>query len=163
MAESSILGIGEMRQNFAQLNADKMKTRIGRRMVVAGGNIVKREAKSVAQGLGLRRTGALLKNIVIKREPAAPDGTVQYNLGVRHGRSLTKKQKASSMLAVNKKGRVVTRYADDPYYWSFLEFSTKRRAGTPFLARALVNKRDAALQAMGDALAKELQKVGLKK
>lgn len=159
MAESVVLGIGEMRAKFAQLNAAQMQTRIGRRMVSAAGRIVKNEARAVASSLGLRRTGALIKNIVIKREGRAPDGTVQYNLGVRHGRSLTRKQKANSMLAVNRKGRVVTRYADDPFYWSFLEFTTKRRQGTPFLSRALANKRAAAVDAMTDALGKELRKV----
>ena len=167
MPDSAILGIGNLRDNFAQINEAAIQTRIGRRMVVVAGNILKAEAKSLAQQQGLRRTGALIKNIVIKRETKAPPGTVQYNLGVRHGRGLTKKQKASKTLAVNKGGRIVTRYADDPYYWRFAEFGTKRKDGsvrqqaTPFVGPALENKATAAITAMGDALTAELKKAGL--
>ncbi len=158
MAESQILGIGQMQANFAKLSAEQMKTRIGRRMVVAAGGIVRKEARSVAQAKGLRRTGALIKNIVIKREPAAPGGTVQYNLGVRHGRNLTRKQKAKNFLAVGRSGRIVKRYEDDPYYWRFAEFGTKHQAATPFLGPALVNKATAAVDAMAAALDTELRK-----
>lgn len=160
MPESTILGIGEMRQNFAQINDAAIQTRIGRRMVAAAGNILKAEAKSLATQQGLRRTGAMIKNIVIKRETKAPPGTVQYNLGVRHGRGLTKKQKLGKLHAVNKSGRIVTKYIDDPFYWRFLELGTKHQQATPFISTALDNKSTQAIDAMGAALTTQLQKLG---
>jgi hypothetical protein len=57
---------------------------------------------------------------------------------------------------VNKGGRIVTRYVNDPYYWRFLEFTTKRRSGTPFLAAALDARRDDALTAISKAVQRYL-------
>lgn len=121
MAESEIIGIGDLKQRFAQLKGG-METRISRAMVVSAGGVLKKKAKGIAQGNGSVKTGAMLKNIVIKREPQAPAGTAQYNLGVRHGSDLTKKQKTTGKrLAVTAGGRVVTRYQDDPFYWKWVE------------------------------------------
>ncbi|MFN7041655.1 MAG: HK97-gp10 family putative phage morphogenesis protein [Acidovorax temperans] len=121
MADKDILGIGDMKANFAKLR-DEVRNRTSRRMVVAGGNVLKRKAKQIAQANGSVRTGAMVKNIAIKREAQAGDGTTQYHLGVRHGRNLTAKAKKNSKLAVASTGRIVKRYADDPYYWRFVEF-----------------------------------------
>jgi HK97 gp10 family phage protein len=124
MAESKILGIGELQGKFRSLGPD-MATRGSRVMVVAGGTVLKNKAKANARGRGLVKTGAMVKNIVIKREPNAPSGTTQYNLGVRHGRNLTKKQKSTSKLTVGRGGRIVKKYTDDPFYWRFQEFEHK--------------------------------------
>lgn len=182
MPERDILGIGDMQANFAKLR-DDMKNRTSRRMVVAGGNVLKRKAKQIAQANGSVRTGAMVKNIAIKREPQAPDGTTQYNLGVRHGRDLSAKQKKSAKLAVASSGRIVKRYQDDPYYWKWVEEGhnivprkgsgegapsrAKRRAqatgrvpAKPFIGRALAEGRTEALEAMNDRLNDDLAKAG---
>lgn len=161
MAEETVLGIGELSANFKKLK-DGMETRTGRAMVVAGGGVIKRKAKANVQAKGLVRTGAYLKNIVIKREPQNPPGTVAYALGVRHGRNLTKAQKSKSKLAVEKGGRIVKRYEDDPFYWRFLEFDTAKRQGTPAIGPALEDGRGEAIDAMGNRLQKELEKAGTK-
>lgn len=154
MAKSEILGIGELSQSFQGLKTG-METRVARLMVAAAGGVVRGKARGIAQANGLRKTGALIKNIVIKREPQAPAGTAQYNLGVRHGRNLTKKQKTNSKLAINKTGRIVKRYEDDPYYWRFPEFGTKNQQATPFLQPALEQGKEEAVDAMADRLDKE--------
>ena len=160
MAKEEILGLGDLSANFKKLKTD-MEQRTGRAMVVAGGGVIKRKAKANVQQQGLVRTGAYLKNIVIKREPQNPPGTVAYALGVRHGRNLTKKQKANSKLGVEK-GRIVKRYEDDPFYWRFLEFDTAKRDGTPAIGPALEEGRGDAIDAMGNRLQKELDKAGSK-
>lgn len=157
MAKSEILGIGELSQSFQQLKTG-METRTARVMVAAAGGVVRGKARGIAQAKGLRKTGALLKNIVIKREPQAPAGTAQYHLGVRHGRQLTKKQKTNSKLAVNKGGRIVKRYEDDPYYWRFAEFGTEKQQATPYLQPALEQGKTEAIDAMAARLQKELEK-----
>ena len=154
MANSETLGIGELSQSFQGLKSG-METRVARLMVAAAGGVVRGKARGIAQAKGLRKTGALIKNIVIKREPQAPAGTAQYNLGVRHGRNLTKKQKTNSKLAINKTGRIVKRYEDDPYYWRFPEFGTKKQQATPFLQPALEQGKEEAIDAMADRLDKE--------
>lgn len=157
MAKTEILGIGDLQKSFRELK-DGMETRIARAMVVSAGGVLKRKAKANAQAQGLKRTGALIKNIVIKREPQAPAGTAQYHLGVRHGRNLTKKQKTNSKLSVNKTGRIVKRYEDDPYYWRFAEFGTVKQQAAPFLGPALEDGKTEAIDAMAARLQKEHDK-----
>ena len=157
MMAEEVLGIGDLSQSFKALKTG-METRVARVMVAAAGGVVRKAARSNAQAEGLRKTGALIKNIVIKREPQAPSGTAQYNLGVRHGRNLTKKQKAKGKLAINGAGRIVKRYEDDPYYWRFAEFGTKKQQATPFLAPALEENKEAAIEAMAERLQRELDK-----
>lgn len=159
MAKSEVMGIGELKQNFGRLK-DGMQTRIGRAMVVSAGGVLKKKAKAGIQAQGLVRSGSMLKNVVIKREASAPAGTVQYHLGVRHGRDKTRKQRATVKLAVGVTGRVVKRYEDDPYYWRFHEFGTKKQAAQPFLGPALEEGAGEAIDAMSERLQKELDKAG---
>jgi HK97 gp10 family phage protein len=118
MADERIAGLGELLKTFSSLSGD-MKKNGARRIAAAGGGVLRKEARNIAQSKGLRKTGTLIKNIVIKREKDAPEGTEQYNLGVRHGRDLGKKYK---QLTLGKNGRVRVDYKNNPYYWLFLEF-----------------------------------------
>lgn len=155
MAEK-IEGVAQLTKAFAEVGRD-MQTRTARGMVVSGGGVLKREAKRIAQSLGLRKTGALINNIAIKREKT-PDGVAQYHLGVRHGRDITKAGAKKLLLKVGKSGRIVR--ANDPYYWRFLELTTKRRTGTSFIGAALENKQQEAIDAMEARLVKTLKKAG---
>jgi HK97 gp10 family phage protein len=121
---TEILGIGDLRKEFATIAGD-MQKRVSQRMVAAAGNVLKKEARIIAQSKMVKRSGALFNNIVIKRERNAPDGTTQYNLGVRHGRDMGNGKKVIKYLDIGKSGRVVVRRVNDPYYWSFLEFGHK--------------------------------------
>jgi len=161
MGGSRVLGIGELIRSFATLATD-MKKIAARRIAAAGASMLRQESRVIAQALGLRKTGALIKNIVIKRERNVPPGTEQYNLGVRHGRDLGNGKKVTKYLALNKSGRVVTRRQNDPFYWSFLEFTTKRRTGTPFIAKALENKSTEAIAAMEAQALKEVERAASK-
>lgn len=161
-------GLGELRSAFAGIR-DDMRLRVSRAMVAGAGGVLRKEARNLAQAQGLKMTGALIRNIVIKREKT-PDGVAQVNLGVRHGRSMGKN--APRRLVVAKNGRVVSAVIDDPFYWWFLEKGRnvyhgdgKRRRGiranveaTPFIAPALENKRAEALDAMANRLAAAIRK-----
>jgi len=118
-----IIGIGELNKHFSDLKRDLIhKTSL--RMVASAGNVLKKEAKAIAQAKGLKISGSLIRNIAIKRERKAPPGVTQYNLGVRHGRDLGKRH--TKYLAFSKvKGRIVIRRKDDPFYWKFIEFGHK--------------------------------------
>lgn len=120
MAKTEVLGIGELKASFSEVQ-DAMKTRIARYMVVGAGQVIKKKAKEIAQANGSVRTGAMVRNIVIKRETQAPSDTAQYHLAVRSGGALTKKQKSTSKLAINAGGRIVRKYENDPYYWRWVE------------------------------------------
>jgi HK97 gp10 family phage protein len=157
MAEK-IEGLGELRAAFEQVSKE-METRTARRMVVAGGGVLKRKAKGIALSLGLKKTGAMINNIAIKREKTT-EGVAQYNLGVRHGRDITRSGEKKLLLKVGKSGRIVR--ANDPYYWRFLELTTKRRQGTPFIGAALEQSREEAIEAMKKPLQSDIAKANKK-
>lgn len=152
MAE--VFGIGDLAQQFEKLAANIDKT--ARSMVVAAGAVVRAEAKANAQRRGLRRTGALINNIAIKRQPTEK-GVAQYHLGVRHGRNISWKKKGDSKLVV-KGGRISKRYENDPFYWRFHELGTQKETARPFIAPALESKRTQAVDAMKRPLQRELKR-----
>lgn len=128
---TTIIGIEGLRGKFLELRQD-MVQKTSRRMVAAAGSVLKKEAKAIAQAKGLRISGALIRNIAIKRERNAPEGTEQYNLGVRHGRDLGKR--TTKYLAYSKrKGRVMIKRKEDPFYYRFIELGHK------FVSRASGN------------------------
>lgn len=184
MAEATpdVVGIAELAASFKRLGAG-FELRAGRAMVASGGSVLKAEARALALGHGFKRTGSLIRNIVIKREtrPDVPQ-RVEYHLGVRHGRAMTKKQRSAGKKLGIRGGRVQTRYEDDPFYWKFLEFGwiprktalkggERRKAaqrakdagrkipGRSFIADALKNKRGEVLTAMERRLLRELEKL----
>ena len=165
----TIEGLGELRGAFQGVR-DDMRLRTSRLMVAAAGGVVRKEARSLAQTQGLRLTGALIKNIVIKRE-RSPEGVTQYNLGVRHGRAMGRN--AAKKLVVGKNGRVTSVYVNDPFYWWFLEKgrnvyrgngrrkrdgATRRVQATPFIAPALHNRQQEAIDAMARRLEAAIRK-----
>ncbi len=157
---ASITGLSGLSAQFKKLE-NNMKRKTAFRMVAAGGRVLRKEAKTLAKGHGLKRSGALIRNIAIKRESNAPPGTVQYNLGVKHGRNLGNGKKVIKFLALDKRsGRVVTKRQNDPFYWSFHEFGTKHLDKKSFIEQAFKNKRTQAAAAMGTQLGKDLEKAG---
>lgn len=154
---TKLIGIEGLQAKFLELRQD-MTIKTARRMVASAGSVLRTEARAIAQSHGLKKSGALLRNIAIKRERRAPAGTEQYNLGVRHGRDLGNGKKVIKYLEVGKSGRVLTRRQNDPFYWKFLEFDTKHRSATPFIQTALENKSEQAIAAMQDRLDKDLAK-----
>lgn len=116
-----VLSIDGLTAAFREVR-DDMGLKVSRRMVVAGGKIVRDDAKAIARANGSVISGAMVENIAIKRESKAPDGTAQYHIGVRHGRDQTRKaRKDGTKRLVVSKGRIVMRRMNDPFYWRFVE------------------------------------------
>ena len=180
-ATPNVVGVKELAAAFKRLGSG-FELRAGRAMVASGGAALKAEARALALGYGFKRTGSLIRNIVIKRE-TRPDvaQSVEYHLGVRHGRAMTKKQRSSGKKLGLRGGRIQQRYDDDPFYWKFLEFgwiprkialkggerkkaaqrakdAARKIPGRSFIADALKNKRSEALSAMERRLLRELEK-----
>lgn len=122
MAEKpSVLGIQDLAASFREVRED-MGKKVARRMVVAGGKIVRDRAKAIAKANGSVISGDMVDNIAIKREAQAPDGTAQYHVGVRHGNEQTKKVRAKGQRRLSvSRGRIVERRDNDPFYWKFVE------------------------------------------
>lgn len=149
--DARITGVSELSRKFKGLDA-ALQRKYGPRMVVAAGQIVKRAAKAEAQAQGLRKTGAFIANIAIKRQKPAAPGTIQYHVGVRHGRALGNGKKVVKYLALNKTGRVVTQRKNDPFYWRFLEFGTKHIRRYAPITNGFEKSKAQALQAMKEKL-----------
>lgn len=176
MAER-IDGLADLRKAFERLDTD-IRAKSARRIVAAGGAVLRKEARAIVERKQLIKTRALINNIVIKRQRNAGEGIEQYNLGVRHGRALGSGKKVTKYLAISGAGRVVVKRKEDPFYWRFLEFGhkivprntsgskstiTQRRRlatgfvpATPFIGPALSNKKNEALDAMEKMAAKLL-------
>lgn len=122
MAEKTqLIGTESLTASFREVRED-MGRMVARRMVVAGGKPIVQRAKAIAVANGSVITGAMVENIVIKREAGAPQGTAQYHIGVRHGRDQTKKVQAKGQKRlVVSRGRIVTRRSNDPFYWRWVE------------------------------------------
>ncbi|MGE0803091.1 MAG: HK97-gp10 family putative phage morphogenesis protein [Lautropia sp.] len=121
MAE--VFGIEELAKSFEMIR-DDMQQMGARRIASAGARVIREAAKGNAQRLGLRKSGAMINNIAIKREPTGV-GIAQYHVGVRHGRNVSEKKKGASKFVVKKGGRIYVRRVNDPFYWRFLELDRK--------------------------------------
>lgn len=159
--DTKIFGAENLKAKFLELRQD-MVSKTSLRMSASAANEVKKEAKALALSHGFKKSGALVRNIAIKRETGTAPGIAQYHLGVRHGRDLTKKSRDKSPL-VYRKGRI--RYENDPFYWSFLELGwtpygkdNNRIPGRSFIGQALQNKQQQAIAAMETRLDKDLAK-----
>jgi HK97 gp10 family phage protein len=154
-AKVQVLGAVELSRAFQGLKQDVVQGGAARRVAMAGASVLRKEARRIATEAGLRKTGALINNIAVKREKDAETGTEQYNLGVRHGRSLGR-GKSVKWILVNKGSRIVSRRANDPFYWIFVHSGTKNIEGVPFISQALENKREASINAMKLQAIKEI-------
>ncbi|WP_287919924.1 hypothetical protein, partial [Comamonas sp.] len=85
-----VLSIDGLTAAFREVRED-VSLKISRRMVVAGGKIIREEAKAIVRANSSVISGAMVENIAIKRESKAPEGTAQYHIGVRHGRDQGRK------------------------------------------------------------------------
>jgi HK97 gp10 family phage protein len=159
MMANNVTGLKELREKYEKISID-MRKKVTFQMALAGASVVKREAKQIAQAKGLKKSGALIANIVTKREKQVKKGVTQYNVGVRHGKNLTGK-KVIKYLAVSKRtGRIITKRKNDPFYWRFLEFGTKYITPKKFIEPALESKQQAVIDAMSKTLDKHLRTVG---
>jgi HK97 gp10 family phage protein len=155
--KSEVLGAVELSRAFQGLKQDVVQGGAARRVAMAGASVLRKEARVIATAAGLKKTGALISNIAVKREKDAESGIEQYNLGVRHGRELGRGKRVKWIL-VNKRNRIVSRRANDPFYWRFVHFGTKHIEGVPFISKALENKREASINAMKLQAIKEIEK-----
>lgn len=126
MADKKVIfGVDGLKGKFLELRQD-MVHKTSLRMVAAAGSVLKKEAKAIALSKGLKKSGAMIRNIAIKRERDVPPGTQQYHLGVRHKWHFSTSKKRTRYLAMNDKtGKIYSRVKEDPSYWSFVEFGHK--------------------------------------
>lgn len=122
---------------------------------------VKRAAIANARAQGLVSTGALVRNIAVKRERGTPPDIFEYHIGVRHGADA----KGAEKIAVRgADGKIRFEYTDNPFYWWFWEighynvFFRRHVAARPFLRPAMLARESGLLEIMREYLAKRLER-----
>lgn len=153
--KSQLLGAPEMRAALRALEADVVK-RIARGGVVAMAQPVKREAIRIARSNFVERSGALFRNIAMKRQRGTPPNISQVNIGVRHGRE----SKNAKKIYVRRGLKASVRYLNDPFYYRFHEFGTKKMRARPFIGPALESMQSQALDALRAYVSKQIAKYG---
>ncbi len=111
-------GLKELEAALKDLDK-KLATKIARRAVAKGAGVIRAEARTRAKALGLVLSGAMVKNIALKREPKTPRTRTEYHVGVRHG---AQAKNAKKVIGKKKNGKLSVSYENDPYYWWFVEF-----------------------------------------
>lgn len=156
----TIEGADALRAALASMGRDWAR-REGAKAVSAGARVVREEAKMQALKRGLYRTGALVNNIVMKRESKVAPDEIAYHVGVRHGLAAYKAGTARKELKRGKGGGIVARYLNDPFYWWWYEFGFKTRniAARPFLRPAFEARKGAAVDAMIARLRRAVDKL----
>lgn len=127
----------------------------------AAAQVVRAQAVANARAQGLVETGALVKNIAVKRERNTPPNITEYRIGVRHGRGA----KGAQKIAVRgRDGSIRFQYTNDPFYWRFWEFGhynvflRRHISAKPFLRPAMASKQGELLEVMRTYLASRLEK-----
>lgn len=152
-------GLAELLANLAEL--DRSMQTEARAMTNAGAQVVKKEAVKIAKAHGLVDTGALTKNIAVKREPGTPKNIFEYHVGVRHGAEA----KSAQRIAVKgADGKLRYEWTNNPFYWWFWElghYNTWTHSfvpAKPFIGPALENTQEQVIEAMRQRGADRLEK-----
>ena len=151
-----VTGLKEL-EKALQAMESKLAIKIARRAVAKGAGVIRAEARLRAKAQGLVSSGALVRNIALKRETRTARTLTEYHVGVRHG----PQAKNAKKIQVMRGGKLRTFYQNDPFYWWFWEFGhqnvfLRQRVAKPFLRPAWEAKREAAAQMIAHTLAAEL-------
>lgn len=152
-------GSEKLTRALAQIGAD-MEKKTARAAANAAAQVVRKQAIVNAKTTTTERTGALLRNIVVKRNRPKP-GEERYHIGVRNGAALYrgKTPRATKGFKRGARGGLVLRRENDPFYWRFLELGTKTGVKKrEFIKKALRMRSQDAVNKMAEVLAKRIGK-----
>jgi len=133
-----LTGFAELGKTLRNLD-EKSRTKIGNAAAGGAAYILREASRKQAEENGLFKTGALIKNIAMAREPARGGLEFSYTVGVRHG---TKKQIKQTKAAGSN--------VNDPWYWYLHEFGTSKMPKRPFITPSMssVAVRERMLESM---------------
>jgi HK97 gp10 family phage protein len=170
MAGSSakLSGFAELRKSFNEMSLAAQ----GRRLdlaATAGGRVIRDKARQIAEAKGIRDTGLLIENIVHKRVRENNPFQAEAHIAVRSG-GQTKRGKAKARKLFAKGddagGKKAIEEIRDPYYWKFVELGTSKMTARPFIAPALDQSKDEAIDAVRESMKRGIaaaaRKQGLK-
>lgn len=153
MISAKVNGIPELKAALAGL-VPKLRRQALRNALAAGARVVRDEAR--------RRAPVLQPTL---RAPYRKPGTVRKAVSVRTSKTARRAGDVGVFVNVRpaKRGQRGAKSPNDPFYWRFLEFGTKRMAARPFLqagARKLADALEAFKRVIGPQIDKMNRKGG---
>ncbi|MCB1900819.1 MAG: HK97 gp10 family phage protein [Rhodocyclaceae bacterium] len=151
--EVTLEGIDDMARRLRDVPI-ALRKKVLLRALRKGAQIISRDAKAGAPVLKrpapFRKPGTVKKAISVRTSKVArKSGDVGVFVGVKPLRGARQK----------KLGKAGAKNPNDPYYWRFLEFDTRRGPGKKFLTHAASNKASAALDAAIAEVATAIEKM----
>ena len=121
------------------------------------GQVIASEARQLAPVLAVpapfRKAGTVRRAITVRGSKfARQEGNEGVFIGVRALRGARQK----------KLGKAGARNPNDPFYWWFLEFGTKRMPARPFLRTAVQKKGDEAVRAFMQSVVPQIERLDKK-
>lgn len=147
-------GVEDLKQALAEA-ATTIRTKAVRGALREAGKVIQMAARASAPVLKVptttRNAGTVKKNIVVRASKfarQAGDEGVYINVRGIRGRA-----------RVKKLGRGGAKNPNDPYYWRFLEFGTRKMAARPFLRPAATSKGPEAIRTFMDSVVPQIEKL----
>lgn len=151
MISAKVNGIPELKAALAGL-VPKLRRQALRNALAAGARVVRDEAR--------RRAPVLQPTL---RAPYRKPGTVRKAVSVRTSKTARRAGDVGVFVNVRpaKRGQRGAKNPNDPFYWRFLEFGTKKMAARPFL-QAGARKLADALEAFKRVIRPQIDKMNRK-
>lgn len=151
MISAKVNGIPELKTALAGL-VPKLRRQALRNALAAGARVVRDEAR--------RRAPVLQPTL---RAPYRKPGTVRKAVSVRTSKAARRAGDVGVFVNVRpaKRGQRGAKSQNDPFYWRFLEFGTKKMAARPFL-QAGARKLGDALEAFKRVIGPQIDKMNRK-
>ena len=151
MIKATVTGIPDLRAALAGI-VPKLRVRALRNALAAGARLVQKAARgavptisttSLAVRKGYRKPGTVRQAISVRTSKAArAAGNVGVFVNVRPAKGARYRTRTTNVIGIKIRNRTLVRASqrgakspNDPFYWRFLEFGTKRTRKYEFLQR----------------------------
>lgn len=149
-----LAGVSELKQALSEA-ATTIRTKAVRGALREAGKVIQAAARASAPVLKVptvrRNAGTVKRNILVRASKfarQAGDEGVYINVRGIRGKA-----------RVKKLGRGGAKNPNDPYYWRFLEFGTRKMAARPFLRPAATSKGPEAIQKFMASVVPQIEKL----
>lgn len=148
-------GVEELKTALADA-ASKIRTKAVRSALREAGKVIQAAAKAAAPVLRVpsayRKPGTVAKNIAVRASKFA------RRMG-DEGVFINVRPIGSSKARQGKLGKAGATNPNDPYYWKFLEFGTRKMAARPMLRPAANAKGSEAIRKFMDSVVPQINKL----
>ena len=149
-------GVDELKRALADATK-QIRTKAVRGALRKAGQVISKEAKQAAPVISAptktRKPGTVKKAIAVRNSKFARQaGDEGVFVGVRPLRGARQK----------KLGKAGAKNPNDPFYWRFIEFGTKKMKARPFLRPAADSQGETAIKTFMDSVIPQIEKLNAK-